>query len=151
MAEFNQAIETADDLRKKIYMWLSNPDNEDDEIYTFLFDECGVKQPSIDDDECEVKMDHKTFRAELIQRTEKYHFRFYEEEERYQHKQGRQPWEWCCYRFRNIKKNGEEKGDGCNIHALYKYQLYDWGKLNNLPVKKSMKYRELATILYKNL
>ena len=53
MPEFNQAIETADDLRKKIYMWLSNPDNEDDEIYTFLFDECGVKQPSIHDDESE--------------------------------------------------------------------------------------------------
>ena len=58
---------------------------------------------------------------------------------------------WNCYRLRNIKKDKGDNLQGHNeFHALYKDDLYNWAKLNNLKVKKNMKYREMATIIYRN-
>jgi len=59
--------------------------------------------------------------------------------------------DWYCYRLRNIKKDKGGSLEGQHNQHLYKEDLYYWAKhLNKLKVRKNMKYRELATILYQN-
>lgn len=59
--------------------------------------------------------------------------------------------DWYCFRLRNIKNDKGKSLEGHNeFHALYKEDLYYWAKLNKLKVRRNMKYRELATIIYRN-
>tara|TARA_R110002020_G_scaffold336754_2_gene552200 strand:- start:599 stop:1054 length:456 start_codon:yes stop_codon:yes gene_type:complete len=104
-------------------------------------------QPSVIDAKKEVMKLH----AELIQKVEdmkwnkscNYVNNIRGDEEWFQHRKTA----WKCYRLRNIKKNKQGHN---KFHALYHHELYNWAKLNNLKVRKNMKYRELATIIYRN-
>ena len=57
-------------------------------------------------------------------------------------------WGFHKYKLGNIKTTRNTKAHSGLAKILYKYELYDWCMLNNIKIKKSATYRQMATAIF---
>ena len=107
-------------------------------------------------------MDHKILQSQIEEYKKKDRMRcksnnirsiLYEPDEAEAKIQARNKNGYEKYQFKFIKKSTARGVSGYKNKyiQLAKHNLYDWGKMNNLPVKQKMNYFELVNLIYKNL